>query len=210
MFRKVAIISAVLILAFGILFTSVLRTAAVRYEFTGYKATSDTKVLGDSTINIDYTLAYPGNVLPDSPLWKLKALRDKVWLILTTNKSKKVELNILFADKRLGASKILFEKGKAEIAYSTLTKAEKYLEEASISEEQIRKEGANTTDINTRLAKAALKHFEVMEGILTIAPDDAKPGIIQTEDIPKKVYEQARNALNEKGAATPENPFDWR
>ena len=166
MFRKLAIISSVLIVAFGILFTSVLRTAAIRYEFKGPKTVSDTKVLGDSTININYSLAYPGSVLPDSPLWKLKALRDKIWLTLTTNKSKKVELNILFADKRLGSSQILFEKGKSDIAYSTLTKGEKYLEEASTLEEQIRREGVNTVDLNTRLANASLKHFEVMQEIL--------------------------------------------
>jgi hypothetical protein len=210
MLRRSLIIVAAFIFAFGILFTSILRTAAVRYEFTGQATIPDSRVLGDSTINIDYYLAYPGNVLPDSPLWKLKALRDRIWLTMTTNRSKKVELNILFADKRIGSSLILFNNGKADVAFSTLTKAEKYLEEASNLAEQLKKEGANTIELNTRLAKASLKHFSVMDEILKIAPDDAKPGIIQTQSVTKLIYEKSRNSLNEQGGPSPENPFDWR
>jgi hypothetical protein len=209
MIRRLAVFFAVSLLAFGILFTSVFRTASVKY---GLKESGGNfvNVLGDKDVKIDYVLPFPGKILPDSPFWKIKALRDRIWLLLTTNESKKVELNLLFADKRLGSSMILFEKGKTEIAYSTLTKAEKYLEEASLLEETARKGGSDTSELNLRLANAALKHFEVMNEIISGAPEDVKPGIVVLQNTPKSVYERARNGLLEQGKPSVENPFDWR
>ena len=209
MLRRLAIISSVLLFAFGILFTSVLRTASVKYGFGDSEPGKLADVLGDKDVNIDYSLPYPGKILPDSPLWKLKALRDKVWLILTTNQSRKVELELLFADKRLGSSTILFGRGKSEVAYSTLTKAEKYLEEASLLEETVRKQDIDTSDLNDKLSKAALKHYEVLQEILSNIPEEEQPGVVALGNIPKSVYERARNALLEKGRVPVENPFDW-
>lgn len=212
MLRRIAVIISVFIFAFGILFTSVLRTAAVKYEFSESPRiveNTEASVLGEEVINIDYYLAYPGRVLPDSPLWPLKALRDRIWLWITTNPTRRAELKLLFADKRIAMGKILFEKGKPEIGYSTLTKAEKYLEEASNAEKQNREKDMDTSEFLSRLAKASLKHAQVMKEIIDLAPEDAKPLVIQTEDYAKKVYEDARNGLQELGLPVPENPFDW-
>lgn len=211
MWRKITVILPILIIAFGVLFTSILRTAAVKYEFNGTSNinSQNTSVLGESDVNIDYHLAYPGRVLPDSILWPIKALRDKVWLMLTTNSNRKAELKLLFADKRLGSSKVLFERNKPEEGYSTLTKAEKYLEEASNTEEENRKKGNDTSEFLERLAKASLKHYEVMQEIKAIAPEDATPRIIDTENYAKRVYERSRDALMEIGKTPPENPFKW-
>ncbi len=49
-----------------------------------------------------------------------------------------------------------------------------------------------------------------MEEVLSIAPEDARPGIVRTEDYAKRAFENARNALLEKGMSPPENPFDWK
>jgi hypothetical protein len=212
MLRKVLITLPVLVFAFGILLTSILRTASVKYEFNGKIASNsqDMQVLGEEDIVIDYYLVYTGRVLPGSPLWFVKALRDKIWLLLTTNSSRKAELKLLFADKRLGAAKILFEKGKAGVGFSTLTKAEKYLEEAVAQESENRNEGDDTSEFLVTLAKASLKHFQVMEEIVDIAPEDAKPKVIEIQSYPKRAFEESRNALLEIGKTPPENPFGWQ
>jgi len=209
MFRKVLIAALVLIAAFGILLISVFRTASVKYQFSDTGKQVNARVLGETTEVIDYNLPYPGKVLPDSPLWSVKALRDRVWLWVTTNPTRKAELKLLFADKRLGSSKILFEKGKFEEGLTTLTKAEKYLEEVGWQEEENRKMGIETSGFLEILARASLKHYEVMQNILTIAPEAARPTIIQTQGYSKRVFENSRNALLEKGKSAPENPFAW-
>lgn len=211
MWRRLLVAASTVMLAFAILFISVFRTASVKYEFSDVRTPDNqgTFVLGDKDINIDYYLPYPGKVLPDSPLWPVKALRDKVWLFLTTNQSRKAELKLLFADKRVGSAKLLFEKDKPEIGFTTLTKAEKYLEEAVVQEKVNRENGLDTTEFLQRLSKASLKHYEVMEEILMIAPDDAKPQVVSSQDYPKRAYEMVRDALFEKGIQPPETPFDW-
>jgi len=209
MLKRVIIILPALLFAFGVLMTSILRTASVKYEFSdNLSKTGSLKVLGDETVNINYTLAFPGKILPDHPLWSIKALRDKLWLSVTTNPSRKAELKLLFADKRVGMSKILFEKENYEIGYSTLTKAEKYLEEASVQEKINRDNGLDTTEFLKGLNYSSLKHIQTIEEIMKIAPDDVKPNLIQVHNYPRSVYEKSMHALNEKGLQAPENPFD--
>lgn len=208
MLKRLVIVLPILVFAFGILFASILRTASVKYEFSGVTSDTVLRVLGVEAVNVDYQFAFPGKVLPDHFLWPVKALRDKIWLAITTNPSRKAELKLLFADKRIASSKILFEREKYEIGFSTLTKAEKYLEEAYNQEIENRARDIDTSEFLKRLAWASLKHRQVIGEILEIAPEDAKPMIINTENYPKKVYEKVKHALNEKGLRVPKSPFE--
>ncbi len=105
----------------------------------------------------DYYLPYPG-ILPDHPMYWLKMVRDRVQLWLTTSSTSKVSKQLLYADKRLGAGFSLIEGNKISLGVTTLTKAEKYLEQAvnlakGLNDDQVDK---------TKLAKAVLKHKEVL------------------------------------------------
>lgn len=209
MLKRIVYILSAFLVASSILIISILETASVKYAFalpeTPQPTTAPSK---EQPINIVYNLAYPGSVLQDSPFWFLKALRDRLWFFVTTNPGKKAELALLFADKRLAASQILFERNKPSLAFPTLSKGEKYLEMAVELGKENMKTGMDTVPFWQRLAQAALKHRQVIEEMLKIAPEDAKPGIIQSEDYARNAYKEARDALNSKGAPVPENPFD--
>lgn len=103
--------------------------------------------------NVDYYLPYPG-ILPDHPLYWLKMVRDRVGLVLTTAETAKAEKLLLYADKRLGAAWALIEGNKVPLGVSTLTKAEKYLEQAVRLRDSF-------TD-KDKLDKAIKKHLEVL------------------------------------------------
>lgn len=212
MFKKYVLGVGAFVLAFTILAISVMRTAAVSFALAPSDfSTPAPKVELDATASaqIDYTLAFPGNVLPDSPLWNLKALRDRVWYFITTNPLKKAEMALLFSDKRLGSSLMLLDGKKPDLALTTLSKGEKYLEIASAEEKVARSEGMDTSAFLKRLALASLKHRQVIEQqILPFSPDDAKPSIIKIEDYSKNAYKSGRDGLNDKGIAPPFNPFD--
>src|SRR3990172_8326684 len=109
MFWKVLGASLLVIFGLGILFTSILRSAAIHYSFSPSPGGEMQEV---AEAEVSYELPYPGRILPDGPLWFLKVARDKAWLIVTPSNLRKAELNLLFANKRLSASKLLFEKGK--------------------------------------------------------------------------------------------------
>ncbi len=208
--RRLVVSLLVIIFAFGILIASIFRSASpVSFAFNLPSDSELAKVNeASNSAEIFYYFPYPGKILPDSPLWFFKALRDKIWLGITVDIEKKAELNLLFADKRLISSRMLFEKNKPELALTTLTKAEKYLETSANFEEEARRKGGDTSNLLLRLANASLKHTQVINGILEIAPSDAKPEIIKTKNYSEKVSEKCMQALQEKGMEAPKNPFN--
>jgi hypothetical protein len=210
--RRIVVILSTLVFAFFVLSMSVLQAASINYAFQDKTSTSSGEEEGDTSkdnnIVIDYYLPYPGGILPDSPLWPLKALRDRFWQVVAIDSTRKAEVLLNLADKRLASSKILFEKDKSGLAFSTLSKGEKYLVQSVSLTQENSKKGINTSDFQIKLAKASLKHREVVEEILKIAPEDAKPDIVRLLDSTKDSYNTTRDALRSKGLATPESPFD--
>ncbi len=115
------------------------------------------------TVKVEYYLPYPG-VLPDSPLYKLKAVRDRLLLMVTFDEARKVEKELLYADKRIGAAQALAEGGKIDLAVSTATKAEKYLESAVNRVKKLSKLGRDVKSAIMILERAVAKHREILEG----------------------------------------------
>ncbi len=141
------------------------------------------------TVKVEYYLPYPG-MLPDSPLYKIKALRDKVQLMMTFDEVRKVDRELLFANKRIGAALALVEGGKVSLGVSTATKAEKYLESAVNRAMKLSSGGRDVKSLLLTLTKAAAKHQEVLEMI------SAKSGGVEKEVL-RRFLEQA-GSLREK------------
>lgn len=196
------------LLAFAVLTVSVMRSATATYVFAS-PTPAGNAVLGEETPDVEYELPFPGKILPDSPLWALKALRDKVWYKVTANPLKKAELALLFADKRLSSSVTLFESKETGVALSTLSKGEKYLELSVEMEKKARDEGFDTAAFLSRLATASLKHRQVIEErILPMVPEEARPEVVRIEDYSKNSFKSARDGLNNEGLTAPKDPFD--
>mgnify|MGYP001569583544 CR=1 FL=1 len=211
MMKRIAVVLSTIAFAFIVLSISVLRSSAIRPSIDVYSATPKpiTKDNAqDEKVEILYVMPFPGRILPDSPFWSIKALRDKLWMQVTANPMKKAELTLLFADKRLMMAHELFKINKPQLAYSTLTKGEKYLEEGSVIEKEERQRGVDTKSFLYTLTTASLKHREIIENMLNIIPDDIKPEVIKAEDYSKSVYIQCREALSSQSISGPESPFD--
>lgn len=125
------------------------------------------------TVKVEYYLPYPG-VLPDSPLYRLKALRDKLQLAVTFDEVRKAEKELLYADKRIGAALVLVEGGKISLGVSTATKAEKYLESAINRAIRLSSQ-RDVKSLLLTLTKATTKHQEILEMI------SAKGGGVEKE-----------------------------
>jgi len=206
MMKRLLLGSVVFALSFGVFLVSALHSSPSR-AFTLKPSTP--KPTSSPTPQITYFISFPGSILPDSPLWTLKAARDWVEYYTTVDPLKKAELALLFSDKRLAASEILLKNKKADVGVTTFTKGEKYLEVAFSEEEAARKGGQNTSDFLIKLATASLKHRQVTEDeILPAAPEDAKPEIIKDEFYAKDTYKSCLYILNSKGIPAPKDPFN--
>jgi hypothetical protein len=205
--KKLIFLVAVLLFAFWILAVSVVRTVAIEgqsssqnYKLTmvnpaavGEEASSTAMVQKGET---DYFLAYPG-ILPDNFLYSLKMIRDRIWLWLTVEPLKKAELMLLFADKRLGAGKVLIEGNKIDLGVSTLSKAEKYLQRALAQERTIQKTDEETKAFLEKLSKAASKHEEILLSLIEKTEGSAKSALEESLNLVRQSQAQIKQALNE-------------
>lgn len=205
-FFRIAIVFFFLVFASFILAVSIFRTVSPQHVFSQIKRETPQKA---EVVKkpIDYYLVYPG-ILPDHFLWPLKALRDQAWVFFTTDPMRKAELYLLFADKRIGAAKVLLEGGKSGLAFSTASKAEKYLEQAVAQEKFAREKGLDTGALLDKLALASLKHREVLEEMYVKAGEDARPKIVEVLNYPKRLFDEVKMRLLDLNRPIPESPFE--
>lgn len=126
---------------------------------------------------VEYALPYPG-ILPDHPLYFLKRIRDTVLEKLIADPIRKAEFYILQADKRLEMGIMLTDNGKGTLAESTISKAEKYMEQAVSGLSTYKKAGGTVPPyVIEHLEKATAKHQEVITDLTAKAGDAEKKGL---------------------------------
>lgn len=120
---------------------------------------------------IVYTLPYPG-ILPDNPLYVLKATRDRIVSFFIADPIKKAEFDLLQADKRVQAGLFLLHKEDPDIplAISTISKGQNYLHEAlagiakaQLEEREAKKTSLSFGDLPDKLYNAARKHNQLLK-----------------------------------------------
>ncbi len=124
----------------------------------------DTIQTSTPAAKVEYVLAYPG-ILPDNPLYFLKAGRDKLISFLISDVIKKTEFNLLTSDKRIAAALTLSTRGKYELAVSTLSKSNNYLEQAISSASSAKSSGRDVDTVLHNLKNAIQKHKDVTSAI---------------------------------------------
>ena len=129
---------------------------------------------------VDYQLPYPG-ILSTNPFYKLKALRDRIIGFLISDPVKKVEFDLLQADKRLNAGWYLWQQSpKEEMAISDIiSKGNNYFSEAIIQERLAKQQGNNIVDVNQQLYTSSLKHEEVLQKMIQTASPTLKQSLQQ-------------------------------
>jgi hypothetical protein len=115
----------------------------------------------------DYYMAYPG-LLPDSPLYIFKTMRDRMISLLIGDPIKKSEFDILQTDKRVGAAVMLIDYGgkneqKQELAVSTISKGFNYFDEAIQKAFEAKKQGDSTMELKAHLKKAGAMYDYLLE-----------------------------------------------
>lgn len=201
MIKKLVFIAAALVFAVGILMASVYRTSAqvttpnFKVEPMEFEVTEEEEeATPEAGKPVDYELTYPG-ILPGHFLYPIKMIRDRIWLFLTTDPLKKAELLLKFADKRLWSAQMLVGKDKIDLGVTTATKAEKYLERAINQAKVAQEKGKDTASFLQKLAKASLKHEEVLLEIQEKVSEHARPTIDSTLEYPRRGYEEVMERL---------------
>jgi hypothetical protein len=131
---------------------------------------------------VEYSLPYPG-ILPDNPLYFMKALRDKVVSFFISDPLKKAEFNLLMADVRLNAALYLFEKGESKygLAETTISKAENYFYNSLVMVNNAKQQGMRLNDIVPKLITAAQKHRQAIRDLQSKSPPLIRSRLFEDE-----------------------------
>jgi hypothetical protein len=154
-------------------------------------ATSATAREPSMTKKVEYQLPYPG-ILPDNPLYMLKAARDRIMDFLIVDPVRKAEFYILQADKRLGMTVQLLDKGNTTLAQTTLSKGETYMDKA-VSTVVNHKVGGKEVPgyLVDRLTRSLAKHGEILSERLATSVDPVKGFLFGTLEQVKKLQMEA-------------------
>jgi hypothetical protein len=119
---------------------------------------------------IDYILPYPG-ILPDHPLYFLKAIRDRSLDFFTRDYIKKAQLYLLFSDKRISMALELAKKGRWSLMVATVSKGEKYALKIIQALETSKKQGVSPeSNFVLKVKLSNEKHREVIENLFKETP----------------------------------------
>lgn len=111
----------------------------------------------------EYTLPWPG-ILPDNRLYKLKVLRNKIIARIIINPVKRVEFDLLMADKTIYTSKLLVDKGEIVLAKDTALKGENYYSILVQDYNRALLHGKKIPEsLDSKITLAAIKHQEIFK-----------------------------------------------
>ena len=143
---------------------------------------------------VDYTLPYPG-ILPDNPLYFLKAIRDNIYGWLISDPLKKTKFDLLMADKRLQMGVFLINEGhdKISLAYQTISKGENYMSQAIDMSSAAKAQNENIAGVTNTLRIATEKHLEVLKGLEKQVPASQRSELGRLESRVTNLIKQAKN-----------------
>jgi hypothetical protein len=87
--------------------------------------------LSVSTPTAPRRITFGEDILPNHVLYPLVMIGDRVRLWQAHTPEERVQLQVEYAHRRLAYAQTLFAQGQIELAVTTITKAEKYLQHAS-------------------------------------------------------------------------------
>lgn len=139
---------------------------------------------------VKYDLAYPG-MLPDSPFYKLKVLRDKITLALIVDPLKKIDYLLLQTDKGILATAMLIDKNEISLAETTALKAENNY---TLLTYELGKLPKKPNDIFfNKLKTASLKHQDVLQSLIKRVPQNKQKVFEQVINFSKTNYQTVEN-----------------
>ena len=110
----------------------------------------------------DYELPFPG-LLPNHPLYLLKAGRDQVLVFVVRDYEAKARLQLELSDKRVRAGELLVDDKKYELAVTTYSKGERYFEQAIETLSSAKIQGQTpTASILDQMSRSNEKHYKIL------------------------------------------------
>jgi hypothetical protein len=125
--------------------------------------------------SIEYAMPYPG-LLPDSPFYGLKMMRDRVVEFLISDPLKQAEFDLLQVEKRVGAGIYLIHKDtkRTNEALSTMAKGQQYFRKAFKDAKSAKQQGYPIKTFVAKMYLSSQKQREILGNITEKIPTSEK------------------------------------
>src|SRR3990167_3264108 len=144
-----------------------------------------------STFSIAQEEELTAGTLPDSPLYNLDLVFERLSLFFTPNQYDKIIKKIEFADERISEYKLMVDKNKPDYANVAKSNHVNLLDE-------IEKDKTNLTEKqNVDLSVRLQKHILVLERVREKVPESAKAGLTNAIEKSSKVITKTQERLSE-------------
>lgn len=139
---------------------------------------------------VEYTLPYPG-LLPDHPLYFLRAMRDTMQTLFASQPLEKAAFHLLQADKGISASVMLADKKETrELAGATAVASQEHFEKSLDALVNAKRQGMDIQELTKKMVLANEKHQETLRLLKNGAKEHSEQFILAAEkahNIEKKV-----------------------
>ncbi len=176
---------AFLILIFGV----VAKPQSVKHFFSGFVLASvDAQSLDFDNQQTYYILPSPG-ILPDSPLFMFKDMKDDIIEMFSSNFAEKTRLMLLHSDKKLAMARVLFQRGKTKLVVKTLLSSEKKM----LKLVELVKNNKTSPKFIERLRLSARLHSEIIK---MVKNDDLYIDYVSEFDKLNEMANEVNKSLN--------------
>jgi len=124
---------------------------------------------------------YTPKMLPDSPWYFIKSIRDQLKVVFSFEPLKKAHLNIELANKKTLELQQLCEIGKCSYSKSVCPKIVSLMDQVSSSVEEERDNGKDTSELVSKYKTDIYKQLVVLKRLGKIAPPTDRDLLLKTK-----------------------------
>lgn len=132
------------------------------------------------------------SLLPDSPLYFLELLKEKVILWFTFRVEKEINRTLKFAELRMAEYRSMIEKGKTEAAQKVLSRYEDHVNAVLAKVEKLKKEQKGILKISQEMENILGRHTLILERVSGNVPAPAREAISHALEVSQQVYNRIR------------------
>ncbi len=140
--------------------------------------------------------ASPG-ILPDSPLYLMERLKEKIVLTVTFNQKAKAEKLFAYAEERLAEAEALLTKQNPKATGETLGRYESFLLRGQDALQKAEASGEQVSQLKELQTEAAIRQQTVLQNIYERIPDEGKAGVLKAMNTSHTVFLLASQTLPE-------------
>ena len=141
---------------------------------------------------------YTPRLLPDSPFYFLKRIKERIELFLAQAPEAKAEKYAELATRRIAEAKVMIKRNKNQFVVKLMEKHQEHLDKAEKKIEEAREKGKDVERVLAIVAEATSIHQKVLADVYEKVPEQAKEAIEHAMEVSSRGQERALEAISKE------------